>query len=1847
MAMASSSRGELDLDSLLRSHGAVSSDEEDDGEEEIEANAFRHRTVDEILDDSDASSSSGDTVSLQSAAIFLPPADEPIDRRSELSAEEEKNGGSSSVTFPELTNSKEISVSSLSRSLPPLFGGLWKNPKPGQALAVAAAASRAIKSRREKFSSLEKVAQSVIPTNNDDDIEEIGIFDSDNSLGLRAKPSSGETNLKSSLPSPSPSLPPTSDDSDLEIAPKEENTSTHCLLTENDDTAPEEESEETLDFKTEPEVETEAETETIREDVGNSSLSQEPSDDHKFEESVTILEREEDIELQLDAVQISGEKERAIRKAEKRLRSSMKPVEWAEELEKRQASSGLHWEEGAVAQPMRLKGTRRDPPAVGYLQTTSDNAVTRALSSQIFVRDHGSPTVLAVHLNSIAVGTSKGLVLVIPSKYSSQSEDNMEAKMSLLGSYGDRPYASVTSMCFNPQGDLLLVGCSDGRLTVWDVQKASYIKIIHGEHAAPVVHVLFLGQDLQATRQFKVVTGDSKGLVLLHTFSGVRLLNLFSVKTQCLLDGQKTGTVISASPLHFHESYFGSLSSQGSMGSMVGAGVGGDTVRKPFGEGTLPEEGVVIFATHQNALVVRLSPNVEVYEKLSRPDGTREGSLPYTAWKSYSYSREMSSDPVSWLSIAWDRKVEIFHLNKSKLTKYSSWNLESEAMGIQWLDDEMLVIVTFKGYLELYRKGGEELHRTSFASNASGIDDGIIYHTYFTNIFGNPEKAYQSSVAVRGATVYILTRTQLVVSRLLPWKERIQTLHRAGDWMGALDLAMRLYDGQSHGVIDLPKSVDAIREVMMPFLVDLILSYVDEVFSYISVASGYQPVKQSQEDDTALGIPSSTAEAEEQFSCVAGVAVEFCVHIMRLDILFDGIFFRFVSVKHAGTFLEILEPYILKDMLGCLPPEIMQALVEYYSSKGWLQRVEQCVLHMDISSLDFNQVIRLCREHGLYSALIYLFNRGLDDYRTPLEDLLIVITKDQRTETVLMYRMLVYLKYCFLGLAFPPGHGKLPPNRIASVRKELLKFLLEDSTALTSNVVLNFKSFYGTCPNLCHLLWLDTESTLEVIRYAFPGPSINLDSSASQCSELNSEEDINTSTLVGDNAFLLQNILNFLILILDVESVEKRSFKVDENGVVESWPLEKDLIHVIEFIVWSTASKQVTVGGNVLKYILEFLTADVTLSTWQTDTSERFELEKKVLSLLNNTAGTDWDNSVVLDQCLKAQFFQACGLIHARGGHYLSALDCYMRDKYENFITFVFIHDTMSKLKNSELSTFHSGVKRRIPELIKLSREDAFLLVLDYFGTESMDILSQLQGYPESLFLFLKSIFDIHLHGTLDFPVLRNSLVSEVTWRMGKPCSERELYMNRVSEFGRLPLQNPFNVDDKMTESFIELMCQYEPRTVLRFLETFDNYRLENCLQMCQKYGVNDAAAFLLERAGDVGAALEFLMNGMDTKIAILADAVEEFTTAKSVHIPEAYLLNECLQMDEVSSLHDVLDMAIGLCQRNTKRLDLPESKSLWFRLLDLYCEPLRALYDSRVSSQSDPSSGFSVSKEGSSLKLRLLRGIFSYFVKEIVEKMVGYVPILSVMSKILADNGAQEFGDFKLALSELLGTYAFERRILTTAKSLIEDDTFHTLGLLRKGVSHAYAPQSLTCCLCGYSLSKLASMSSIRLFSCGHVTHLHCEPQERGAGGRDFPGGCPLCVLKRKQIHTRDKSVKTEKTLIGDPTSWAIKRSSSVYHLHHDHDAPEKAYGTPVSRFAILSGLRESRNLVQGDPVLPLKLAPPSMYHEKVQKGGSPEYLKNEPSKSSQSRDGATKGFSKRFPLKSTIFGKEKFVNR
>ena len=64
-----------------------------------------------------------------------------------------------------------------------------------------------------------------------------------------------------------------------------------------------------------------------------------------------------------------------------------------------------------------------------------------------------------------------------------------------------------------------------------------------------------------------------------------------------------------------------------------------------------------------------------------------------------------------------------------------------------------------------------------------------------------------------------------------------------------------------------------------------------------------------------------------------------------------------------------------------------------------------------------------------------------------------------------------------------------------------------------------------------------------------------------------------------------------------------------------------------------------------------------------------------------------------------------------------------------------------------------------------------------------------------------------------------------------------------------------------------------------------------------------------------------------------------------------------------------------------------------------------------------------------------IFKKLFSQFIKEIVEGMIGYVRLPTIMSKLLSDNGSQEFGDFKLTILGMLGTYGFERRILVCAQ--------------------------------------------------------------------------------------------------------------------------------------------------------------------------------------------------------------------
>ncbi|CAM0947372.1 unnamed protein product [Alopecurus aequalis] len=1884
---------ELDLESFLPASPTSSS--------ASDADADHRRAVDDLLlllsssdsDEEEKTHSPSTTLKTLTRIKAPPPAPKPSPPPLPSPSAPASPGRSTSAS-PSATLSSLVSrtfsnnAASSSRQLPSLFRGVRPSPRPGAALAAAAAASRAvrtphaaaIKSRRTASAPIDKLldegsgseASEGIPSTGNSEAEVVPEKVSEEVVARVTEETVGgnvDEELEEDKHGESGIEEKSEPSESVDVGDVAENVSEPEQVGGNSLAETDVGSqiglvdEENSDEKTGEENSVEPgeildQAEAVSEETAD--------DEHEVERSDTDLEEQVESESIIDKViEERLETSRKTEKSpEKKPKVSMKPLEWAEELEKRQASFGQHWEEGAAAQPMRLEGIGKGQPAIGYMQIEVDNPITRAMATPSFRQDHGSPQVLAAHRSYIAMGMSKGSVIIIPSKYSIHQADDTDAKMLFFWNQGEKTQSPVTAMCFSPQGDLLLVGYGDGHMTIWDVQKATAAKVIYGEHTAAVVHVSFI-------RQSKAITGDSKGVVLLHTFSIIPVINRLTVKgTQRLFDGN-TGIVLSACPLLADESLGSSnsstqgnltTSSGGGLGSMMGGVVGGDSGWKFFNEGSAPvEDGVtVMFIMHQHALVVRLRTNidhVDHIETFSRPEGAREGSIAYAAWKctsSLSDSSPVDEERVSWLALAWDRQVQVAKYVKSKMIKHKEWKLDSAAVSVAWLNDQMLAVLNLRGQLCLFSNDGSELRRTIFVLDGFTFNDSILYHTHFSNRFGNPEKHFNNSVAVRGATVYILGPSFLTVSRLLPWKERIEALKRAGDWMGALDMAMKLYDGHTQGVVDLPRTVDSIREAIMPYLVELLLSYIGYVFEYISIALSNHTGKGGAADGLIEADRSLLTQREEQYARVGGVAVEYCVHIGRNDILFDTVFSKFVAAQSGGMFLEVLEPYILKDMLGSLPPEIMQALVEHYSGKGWLQRVEQCILHMDISSLDFNQVVRLCREHGLYGALIYLFNQGLNDFRTPLEELLSVVQSVTRKDaSSTCYRMLVYLKYCFQGLAFPPGHGMIPRAHLHTVRKELLEFMLEESKMLTSEIFKGFSSSCGKCPNICYLLWMDTEATLEVVECAFAQESFEptsgtLDASVSKAEDKD-DTDIGSSDI---QHVLLQSVVDIIIHIVGLENEAIHSIVVGtaESEESELWPSLDDFGHVIEFVSFFVSHKKAKTSQRVLKHILKYLTSSNTPSY----DDKKMLNQKEVLQLFNVVPQTDWNLDYVLHLCLDAQFHQACGMVYTARNQNLAALDSYMKDTVEPYHAFIFINKKLLQLAGDEALAFRSTVISRFAELVKLSRECAFVLVIDHFHDVIQQILSELHSDNRSLFLFLKTVIEVHLSGKLDFSELTAHNYQTVERRYS--YGELEDYLHRLSNLPKLFDRNPVSMTDELVELFLELLCQYEPRAVLKFLETFDSYRLEKCLHLCLDYGVTDAAAFLQERVGDVGSALALVLAGLDEKVSHFVASVENaFSRISSKAVSEIEQPEIVLKMSEANPVLDALRSSIGLCQRNSQRLDPEESQLLWFQLLDSFSDPLKKLYGNKVVNGKGcgplTGKGFTQQMVNSVYQrcLNTLRRVFSQFVGEIIEAMAGHIPLPAIMAKLLSDNGSQEFGDFKLVIHRMLSMYLYEKRILETAKSVIEDDSFYSLSVLKRGVCHGLAPQTFVCCVCNCSLSKEGAISAVRVFSCGHATHLQCESEQSTSSNKDSKDGCPIC-LSTSNTQAQNKSpIISENGL----SKYPVVENEVSYGIHHNQETEhvERSRGLQqMSRFEMLNNLQKAQKSFHIETVPPLKLAPPAIYHEKIQKrvslvGESSRHSvrSEKPPKIWQMKEPKSKKSGNWLPPKSSIFSSDK----
>lgn len=110
-------------------------------------------------------------------------------------------------------------------------------------------------------------------------------------------------------------------------------------------------------------------------------------------------------------------------------------------------------------------------------------------------------------------------------------------------------------------------------------------------------------------------------------------------------------------------------------------------------------------------------------------------------------------------------------------------------------------------------------------------------------------------------------------------------------------------------------------------------------------------------------------------------------------------------------------------------------------------------------------------------------------------------------------------------------------------------------------------------------------------------------------------------------------------------------------------------------------------------------------------------------------------------------------------------------------------------------------------------------MVISHFSDESSRIITELHSHPKSLFLYLKTLIELHLFGTLDLSNLRKDDIMNLP--NGKQVKDPQQgvrdYLENISNFPKYMRENPLNVPDDLIELYLEvsLCTDVFARTVL------------------------------------------------------------------------------------------------------------------------------------------------------------------------------------------------------------------------------------------------------------------------------------------------------------------------------------------------------------------------------------------------------------------------------------------------
>uniref|UniRef100_A0A8C3N371 Uncharacterized protein n=1 Tax=Geospiza parvula TaxID=87175 RepID=A0A8C3N371_GEOPR len=572
------------------------------------------------------------------------------------------------------------------------------------------------------------------------------------------------------------------------------------------------------------------------------------------------------------------------------------------------------------------------------------------------------------------------------------------------------------------------------------------------------------------------------------------------------------------------------------------------------------------------------------------------------------------------------------------------WNL----VLLQWINSRTAVLLDSVEKLHVIDRQTQEELETIEISEVQLVYNSSHFKSLATG--GNVsealalvgEKACYQSISSCGGQVFYLG-TKVSGGNF----SRVDHLLKQERLTDALALAWSFYEGKAKAVVGLTGDTSKRKAVIADRMVEILLHYTDRTLKKCPDQGKIQVM-------------------EQHFQDVVPVIVDYCLLLQRMDLLFSQIYDKMSENSVAkGIFLECLEPYILSDKLTGITAQVMKDLLLHFQDKSRLENLEACIVHMDITSLDIQQVVLLCWENRLYDAMIYVYNSGMNDFISPMEKLFKVIAPPLNAGN------------CSLaGRAYPLGD--IPEDLVPLVKNQVFEFLIRLHSAEGSVD----EEVY---PYVRTLLHFDTREFLNVLALTF--------------------EDFKNDKQAVEYQ---QRIVDILLKVM----VENSDFTPSQVGCLFTF-LARQL---------AKPNNTLFVNRTLFDQVLEFLCSP-------DDDSRHSERQQVLLELLQAGGIVQFEESRLIQMAEKAEFYQICEFMYERQLRYDKIIGCYLRDPLRKEEVFNYIHNILSMPGYSaeEKQLVWQKALDHIEELLVLSPGKAADLAAIHFSEQLESIISNLQ----------------------------------------------------------------------------------------------------------------------------------------------------------------------------------------------------------------------------------------------------------------------------------------------------------------------------------------------------------------------------------------------------------------------------------------------------------------------------------------------------------------------------------------